>query len=133
MVPNNAFIPIWATAAPCIGVPGRRCPMDHSHEEFQVAVKQKEKLFELLEGLETREKIRKKRRPEPKRKYDRTVTGYGKIVEIKDATICWRRPDGEIIGPIVMTNEICDLLRVGNDLMMSVGQRGEEWRVLFVG
>jgi hypothetical protein len=106
---------------------------DISYPVFAAAMDRKFRLFELFEQLEGQEKIRNKRRkPAVKRPYLEIKKSMGTVVEIGAETIHWRRRDGSTFK-VRMTTEICSLLRINDKLLMSVGQRANDWRVLFVG
>src|SRR5262249_42873610 len=111
----------------------RRCSMESQYEEFAKEMERKEILFELFEELEASEKHKRKQRHRLKRSYERTITGFGTVERIEKNRILWRREGGELVGPVMMTESICQNLLVGDELMMTLGRRGSEWRVVFVG
>lgn len=100
---------------------------------FATAADRKIRLFELFEDLERREKVRKKRRrPASHRPYLEIKKSMGKVVGIGADSIQWRRRDGSTFK-VRLTAEICSHLRINDGLLMTLGQRRDDWRVLFVG
>lgn len=91
----------------------------------------KDKLLNLFELLELVEQSELKKIP-GKKKYDRVFKGTAIVDAIQKSSLRLTRTNGQKLGTLMVTPEICELIRVGDEFVICAGLRGKEWRVLFL-
>lgn len=65
-------------------------------------------------------------------RYSKFAEGYGEVIHIGTNTFTVDL-DGEKIGPVKATEEICRLLKPGDTINLELGKSGKLWHVLEVG
>lgn len=104
--------------------------MDYQTLAYQEDVR-KEKLLNLFDLLEQVEQSEVKKIP-GKKKYERVFKGTAIVETIQKSSLRLARTNGQKLGTLIVTPEICELMRVGDELVLCAGLRGKEWRALFL-
>ena len=100
-----------------------------SVDEYAYEMHRKDQLLDLFTELEESEKAEKKALPLRDRKYDRIVNDHGVIKKVNESSIVWMRDKGDKFE-IPLTKKICDLLLVDDTLVMAIGKRQKQWRIM---
>jgi hypothetical protein len=100
-----------------------------SLDDYAYECHRKDKLLDLFTELENQEKNKKRSLPMKLRKYDRIINDHGVIKKVNEESIIWVRESGEEIE-VPLTKKICELLLVGDMLVMAIGKRNKNWKIM---
>lgn len=105
-------------------------PDDSEYLKFESEMDRTDRVCEAFEKVEMTEAFRKSRLPKGQKTYEIWMSGYGEVTTINVDSIEWTRPNGDIIGPICLSEEVCKDLLLEDTLYLKVGFRHKKWRLI---